>query len=601
MVKDMDAAAKVRSTDPAIFDNPEVHAHLATVGWTDPDGSLAFTADSSEIPPAMTAWARQMDPTIYEIVPGRVYHASGFQLCSTLILVGDDGLIIVDPGENDTAAAHTRDVFAQYSTLPVSAVVYTHRHPDHAFGAAGWGVTQAQVDSGAVKIIASENFVTNLVNDTGVVGNILTQRTAYASPYLPQGADGWVQIALGPSFTAGPLSLFLPNVEVPEFDPLTLTISGVEIVLFGAYGDADTDEICLYVPEHRHLHGSETIQGETFPNLYTLRGTQFRDPSKWFEGVERLIPYAKTSDSYSGSHMRAWLGTDFIVERITNYRDAIQYVFDQTIYWINQGYKIEQLPEQVVLPEQFAKDPWLMEFYGTVAHSVRNIYTGMIGWFQGDATELARPGFLGLAQRYVDAIGGRDAVITAASKAVDDKDYGWAAELLTHLTRIDPNDQEARTLKATALREWGHLQTNIYWRGFALSAAGELDGTLDRSIAWNFADPAIVAALPTTKILDTYRVRLNAERAEGVEVIVGFEVTDTGEAATYHVRNQVAAFAASAPERCDALVRGTKAEVLGAFAAGAATAAEGAQDAVDTFFGLLDEFTPNGVNLVLPN
>lgn len=595
-------SAKVRSTDPSVFENPEVLSHLAKVAWSDPDASLAHKAATADVPEAMTAWARQMDPTIYEIVEGRVYHASGFQLCSTLIIVGDGGLIIVDPGENDTAAVATRDAFARFSTLPVRAVMYTHRHPDHGFGSAGWGVSQERVDAGDVQIIASENFVTNLVNDTGVVGNILTQRTGYAGPYLPKGEGGWVQNGLGPSFTAGPLSLFLPTVEVPEFDPLTLTIAGVELVFFGAYGDADTDEICLYLPQYRHLHGSETIQGETFPNLYTLRGTGFRDPSKWFEGVDRLIPYAEQSDSYSGSHMRSWVGTDFIVERITNYRDAIQYVFDQSIYWINRGYKMEQLPEVVVLPEQFARDPWLMEYYGTVAHSVRSIYTGMLGWYEGDATELARPGFTELAQKYVDVIGGRDAVLEAAQRAVKAGEFGWAAELLTHLTRVDPDDAMARGVKADALRQWAHLQTNIYWRGYALTAAGELDGTLDRSLPWNFADPAIVSALPTTKILDTFRVRLNAERAHGVDVCVGFEVTDTGEAANYHVRNQVAAFHASAAHSPAAVVRATKTEILTAFATGEVpSAVEGDDAAVELFFSLLDTFTPNEVNLVLPN
>ena len=40
------------------------------------------------------------------------------------------------------------------------------------------------------QVIASENLVENLVNDVGVVGNILTQRTAYAAGYLEPGPEG---------------------------------------------------------------------------------------------------------------------------------------------------------------------------------------------------------------------------------------------------------------------------------------------------------------------------------------------------------------------------------------------------------------------------
>lgn len=599
----IDPAAKVRSGDPTIFDNPDVKGHLAKVVWQDVDGNLAFDEESPKVAPAQTAWARQMPPTIFELVEGKLYHASGFQLCSTLIVVGDDGLVIIDPGENNDRAAATKAVFDQFSTLPVKAVLYTHRHPDHAFGAAGWGVTQEQVDSGEVKIIASEHFVPNLVEDTGVVGNILSQRTAYSGPYLGQGEDGSVTTGLGPIFQNGPLSLYMPNTLVDEFEPLEIDIAGESLVVFGAYGDAGTDEIDVYLPEYRHVHGSETIQGETFPNLYTLRGTGYRNPTLWYKGIDRLLPYARKSDTYSGSHMRAWVGNEFIVERITNYRDAIQYVHDQTVYHINRGYKMDQLADTVILPPRFAEDPWLMEFYGSVAHSVRNIYAGLLGWFQGDATELARPGFFELSIKYVEAMGGRDAVLARARQAVDDKDFGWAAEMLTHVTRVDPDDTDAREVKADALRQWGYLQTNIFYRTLALSAAGELDGTLDRSAPWNFADPVIVHALPTNKILETFRVGLNAARAEGKELVVGIEVTDTGETATYHVRNQVAVFHETAPDSPVATIRGTKRELLQMFVTGKpdASLVDGDTAVVEEFFSLFDQITPSGVNLVLPN
>ena len=304
----------------------------------------------------------------------------------------------------------------------------------------------------------------NLIKDAGVVGPILTQRTAYASLYVPEGANGWVQFGLGGSFTSGKLSFFRPTVIIEDFKPSKLNIAGEELFVFGAYGDAGTDEIAFYLPKYRHLHGSETIQGETFPNLYTLRGTSYRDVTKWYKGVDRLLKYGSRAVTYTGSHMRAWKGNKFITQRITNYRDAIQYVHDQSIFYINKGAKRDELPELVTLPKQFANDPWLMEYYGTVAHSVRNIYNGYLGWYQGDATELARPTFGKLSVKYVKALGGSDDVIEIAEEAIEKEDWGWAAELLTHVTRMDPDNKKARDLKAKALRSWAYKQTNIYWR-----------------------------------------------------------------------------------------------------------------------------------------
>ena len=594
----------VRSADPSFFTNAKVQSHLAKVVWQDEAHNKAYTESSDMIPVAMTEFAKQMAPKIQEIAAGKLYSISGFQLASTLVAVGDDGLIIVDPGENDTAAKASMDAFSQFSKLPVKAVIYTHRHPDHAFGSAGWGVTEEQVKSGEVKIIASDNFIPNLVSDVGVTGAILTQRTAYASVYLPKAPAGRpAQFGLGPTFTAGPVSFFMPNVLVSNDQPLKITVSGIDMEVFGAYGDAGDDEIDIYFPQFKHVHGSETIQGETFPNLYTLRGTKYRDVQKWYEGIDHLIKYSEKSNTYSGSHMRAWVGHDFINQRITNYRDAIQYVHDQSVYYINRGIKRDELAEKVILPENLANDPWLGEYYGTVAHSVRNIYNGYLGWWEGDATKLARPAVKDMAQDYVDAMGGEANVIKMAQKAVDTENYGWAAEILTHVNNVDPANMDARNLKAEALREWGYKQTNIYWRGFAVADAGELDGTLDRSVAWDFANPAIVKVLPTTKILATQRVNLNAERAKGQELSINIKVSDTGEAANYTVRNEIAIFSLKQDPNADATLTGKKLEMLGYFTTGDASKAQvtGDSKSVETFFSLFDHNKANDINLVLPN
>ncbi|CDT97325.1 Metallo-beta-lactamase family protein (fragment) [Vibrio coralliirubri] len=200
-------------------------------------------------------------------------------------------------------------------------------------------------------------------------------------------------------------------------------------------------------------------------------------------------------------------------------------------------------------------------------------------------------------------MGGEDNVIDIAEKAFEDENYGWAAEVLTHVNNADPENMEARTLKSEALREWGYEQTNIYWRGFAISNAGELDGSLDRSVAWDFANPAIVKVLPTTKILETERVNLNAERAQGKELSINITVSDTGELANYTVRNEIAVFSLQQDPDADATLNGNKLEILGYFHSGDVSHAniDGDSHSVDTFFSLFDHNKANDINLVLPN
>ncbi len=129
----------VRSTDASTFNSEEVLNNLAPVAWE--GENLAYTESAPTIPEAMTAFARMMPKTIYEVVPDRIYHAFGFQLTSPLIVVGDDGLIVIDPGSDDDSGRAALDAFAELkpdlAALPIAAILYTHRHPDHAFGSGG--------------------------------------------------------------------------------------------------------------------------------------------------------------------------------------------------------------------------------------------------------------------------------------------------------------------------------------------------------------------------------------------------------------------------------------------------------------------------------
>ena len=126
---------------------------------------------------------------------------------------------------------------------------------------------------------------------------------------------------------------------------------------------------------------------------------------------------------------------------------------------------------------------------------------------------LATPSFDRKAKLYVSAMGGKDNVHLIAQQAIDAEDYGWAMEILTHAVRADESDQKAKDLKAKAMREWGYDQANIYYRNFALSGAKELDGSLDVSGAFDFANPVIIQQFGIGTILENLRVKIDAEKA----------------------------------------------------------------------------------------
>jgi alkyl sulfatase BDS1-like metallo-beta-lactamase superfamily hydrolase len=70
---------------------------------------------------------------VIEIVPDKVYLAWGYALASPTMIVGDDGLIIIDPPDSMEATQIAYDDMREVAgtDLPVKAVVYSHSHPDH--------------------------------------------------------------------------------------------------------------------------------------------------------------------------------------------------------------------------------------------------------------------------------------------------------------------------------------------------------------------------------------------------------------------------------------------------------------------------------------
>ena len=76
----------------------------------------------------------------------------------------------------------------------------------------------------------------------------------------------------------------------------------------------------------------------------------------------------------------------------------------------------------MALPPHLGTHPWLGEFYGTVKHSVRQIYVGYLGWFEGDPWALDPLPPIERAHRYVNLMGGREAVMDAAQSAIAERD-----------------------------------------------------------------------------------------------------------------------------------------------------------------------------------
>lgn len=268
--------------------------------------------------------------------------------------------------------------------------------------------------------------------------------------------------------------------------------------------------------------------GPTLPNIHTLRGTKFRDPVQWVDSLDKLRAYR--ADYMVPLHGRPVSGQDAVEEVLRMTRDGIAYIHDQTVRWMNKGLTPDELVEKVKLPPHLAGyTPYLREYYGTVKHSVRQIYNGYLGWFQGDPAP--RPDAATAEGRAPDRHDGRAREAAAGGRQrLPQGDYQWAAELAGYAIRVDHDDQLARDIKARSFRKLGYASMNINWRNWYLMSAMELEGKLDgdeisqRSIEMRkvFLSPDMVRSFTPQSFLQNWVTRIDPEKAGDVELTLGF-------------------------------------------------------------------------------
>jgi alkyl sulfatase BDS1-like metallo-beta-lactamase superfamily hydrolase len=532
-----------------------------------------------------------------------VYSAVGWMDGNCVMVVGDDGVIIVDTGPDLASANEVAAEFRKITDKPVRAVIYTAFHADHINGVKAFASAES-VKAGQVAVIAHETLLANVIRSSATIGPILGVRTAYNFGAALAGADiEGMNLGNGPLTPAPtlPSSFIAPTKTFAT--TLDVTVAGVVMNLVHVPSGA-ADQIAVFLPQHNVLLSSEVIPAQHFPALNTLRGEAFRSPVDWYTSIDALRRFRAAA--MVPSHGVPVVGADAIEEVMRNYRDAIQYVHDQTIRHMNKGLTPDELVEVVKLPPHLAGyKPWMQEFFGTVRQTVRGIYQGYLGWFEGDPVALAPVPRAEGARREVALMGGRDRVLATADQAFEEGDAQWAAELATRLIRINRDDMPARRLKAAAFRTLGYAEVNAIWRSWYLAGARALeivDPEVSRAgmvrLARYVASPDLVVAVPARPFVEGFAVRLKAEETLDVVMTVGFRFPDTGEAYGIAIRRGVAEFMERAPEKADLTLTLDKATLdrirLGeltmrdGIASGAVRVSDGAFAEVPRFFGYFE-------------
>jgi alkyl sulfatase BDS1-like metallo-beta-lactamase superfamily hydrolase len=472
-----------------------------------------------------------------EKVGKNVYAAIGYGLANSVMIVGDDGVIIVDTMTTNEEATQVLAEFRRITDKPVKAIIYTHNHADHVFGAEVF----ARGASPEVYAHAStEGLVMRIVTELRPI--IGTRSLRMFGSRLP--ADQLVNAGIGPHLGLLPDSTlgFVPPTITFE-DELEAEVAGVTFTLIHAPGETN-DQINVWLPDQKTLICGDNFYW-TFPNLYTIRGTPFRSLKNWRKSLiaarelnpEHLVP----------CHTQPISGAAEIREILTNYADAIGYVHDQAIRGINMGLTPDELAETIHLPPHLSAAPYLQPFYGKVSWSVRAMFSGNLGWFDGDSANMQPLTRLERAAMIADLAGGAEKLLARAQKYVDDRTPQAALELTGYLLCLNATHQAAKDLRVRALTALAENEENPNARNYYLSEVLEI--TQGESLKQgNTASPESLHRFPLDRFMDSLSVNLDPKASAEVDQKVGLIFPDAGRGFLIHVRFGVAEINEQAPK-----------------------------------------------------
>lgn len=541
---------------------------------------------------------------LYEVVPG-IYQVRGLDISNITFVEGDTGVIVIDPLISTEVAAAALTLYRTHrgGERPVVAVIYTHSHVDHFGGVLGV-TSQAEVDGGAVAVLAPEGFIEHAVQENVYAGPAMLRRATYMyGSMLARGPQDHVGCGLGQATSTGEVAVIVPTVVIRQTGE-THTIDGVDIEFQMAPGTEAPAEMHFYFPRFRALCMAENAT-HNLHNLLTLRGALVRDPHAWSGYLTEAIDgFAHRADVVFASHHWPTWGRDNIVEYLSLQRDLYAYLHDQTLRLLNQGYTGVEIAEMFQMPPALERAWHTHGYYGSVSHNVKAVYQRYMGWFDGNPGRLWHHPPEALAPRYVDAMGGIDRVVDLARTALAAGDYRWAATLLDHAVFTDSTHGAARALNADTLEQLAYGAENATWRNFFMSGATELrDGNF--GTAGQVASPTMLAQLTLEQIFDSLAIRVNGPRSWDLDIATDITFADAATNYRLTLRNGVLVYRKVAADPATATVTikvdskfRLLAVAMGDFAS-PGLEISGDQSALQAFLGALDQPEPN-FNIVTP-
>jgi alkyl sulfatase BDS1-like metallo-beta-lactamase superfamily hydrolase len=359
---------------------------------------------------------------------------------NTFLLSTNDGNVVIDTSILAHAQRH-KPLLTAENKRPIRYIILTHGHGDHTGGVPLWKEPGSQ-------IIAQKQHVEFMHYQARLAGFYARRNAAQFGGNLAARAAGTGAGNYGAKIAA--TTLFDDKYE--------FTLGGVKFEIHRAPSET-YDHLMVWVPNYKAVFTGD-VYYESFPNLYTLRGTQPRWALDYIGALNAIL--ALKPELVLPSHGLPIRGNEEITRRLTRYRDAIQYVHDEVVKGMNAGKDVYTLMQEIKLPPALE----VGESYGKLTWSIRGIYEGYVGWFDQNPVTMYETPVSSVYPEMVKMAGGPDAVAMLADRKAQAGDAVAALHLTDMALAAAPGHPKALEARLKSLEKLRIRCKNTNERGW---------------------------------------------------------------------------------------------------------------------------------------
>lgn len=364
------------------------------------------------------SWLEQAYIRFLEISPD-IYRVEGS--CNSYLVTTQDGSALIDPAGANDAPQWFRKILAVH---PLKAILFTHAHNDHVAKTDQW------IQGRNIPVFAQRDHAGLIRYHDELYGFFSRKNAIWSRKSIQKDTTG-----------SKPTSIYANTFFA---DTMTYTLGGYRFMMTHTPGETP-DHATIRIPELNAVFVGDNYY-EYFINNSTFRGTTVRPLSGYIAALDTALSY-KPEYFFMG-HGAPVIGNKSVHSVVGDFRDALKYIYNETIKGINEEKDVYTLMKNVRLPPRFQVRP----YYGTVEWTVRGLYHELTGWFDENPASMYAEPMSGIYEDLVELCGGADAMSGRAQNMLDAKDYVKVLHLTDIILKSEPGHVPSLAIRKKALQ-----------------------------------------------------------------------------------------------------------------------------------------------------